>query len=313
MPYENVWVFCRDKSIVKEGGYEEFPHHISRWSKAEKESRGRGVGVFVLPQVRALNQMKHDLIECGNRHNNPASEVGPGLEGPLDLSPRGVNYVTSMGSIRSLETTAGNLPTTAEILQMERQEIHRAFLIDVFNQLMNLQGDRRTTLEINERLREGLRRLAQPVGRLIAEQLDSLITRSYLLLVRHGVIPPPPLSLQGRGLKVHYTSFLVLMLKQYQAQAFMRWVGFVAEMENVFPGAKDNVDADTAIRDMADSFGVKVDHIRSIRTRDAIRQRRAQELAKQQAAQAAQLAADSYKKTTRAPEEGSMAGAMIGG
>lgn len=311
-PYEDVFVSTHDKRIVHEGGYEEFPYHIGRWSKSARESRGRGIGVFLLPQIQSLNQMKHDLIECANRHNNPPREIGPGLEGNLDTTPGANNYVTQMGNIRPLEGLNGNFPYTAEMIREERLEVHRAYLIDVFNQLINLRGDRRTTLEISERMNEGLRRLSQPAGRLIAEVLNPMLTRDALLLIRRGVVGPVPPALEGKGMRIEYKSPLVLALKRHQAQAFMQWVSFVGQMEATFPGATDNVDSDRAIRDMGDAFGIRSDHKRSIRERDALRQQRASLLEQKKAQdQQAQLA-QTYKQTTKAPQEGSLAGALMG-
>jgi hypothetical protein len=314
MAWEDVFVEVSQKKLIDDtGGFETFPYHIGRWAKSAKESRGRGVGVYILPQVRGLNMMKKDLIECGNRHNNPPSEIGPGVEGILDFSPRGLNYVSTMNSIRPLTSMAGNFPYTAEMIASERSEIHRAFMIDVFNQLSMIPPERATTMEINERLKEGLRRLATPVGRLIAEVMDKLVTRSYLLLVSNGRLPEPPPELQGKGIKVNYTSFLVLMLRQYQANAFVRWIQLVSEAEAVFPGVKDNVDADIAIRDMADTFGVKVTHKRSLKKVDEIRQQRASLLEQQQQMEMQQQAAQAYKQTTKAPQEGSLAEVALNG
>ncbi len=313
MAYEDIFIAVQDKEIVWEWGYEEFPYHIGRWSKSAKESRGRGVGVFVLPQVRALNQMKTDLIECANRHNNPPREIGPGVTTPnIDVTPGANNFVSQMGNIKPLEGLNGNFPITMEMVQSERMEIHRAFLIDVFNQLLNLRGDRRTTLEISERLNEGLRRLSQPAGRLIAEVLNPMLTRCALILIRAGVVGPIPPALQGKGIRIEYKSPLVLALKRHQAQAFMQWVTFVGQMESVFPGATDNVDSDRAIRDMGDAFGVRADHKRSIKDRDAIREQRAQMLQAKQAMEVQAHLAQGYKQTTRAPEEGSLAGELMG-
>lgn len=311
MAYEDVFVSVQDKQIVRNGGFDEFPYHIGRYSKSTRESRGRGVGVFLLPQIRSLQQMKTDLIECGNRHNNPAREIGPGLEGALDITPGANNYVTAMGNIKALDGLNGNFPITVEIIQQERMEVHRAYLIDVFNQLINMRGDRRTTLEISERVREGLRRLTQPVARLIAEVLNPMLTRCALLIIRFGSLGEVPPGLEGRGMRIEYKSPLILQLKMYQAQAFMNWVSFVGQMETVFPGSTDNIDSDRAIRDMADAFGVRADHKRSVRDRDAIRQQRAAEVERQQAVQMQEQIAKSYKQTTRAPEEGSMAGELM--
>lgn len=312
MAFEDVFVNSTLRKLVTDsGGYVTFPYHIGRWSKSAKESRGRGVGTFLLPQVRGLNAMKRDLIECGNRHNNPAAEIGPGVEGAVDFSPRALNYVSTMNQIRPLTSMAGNFPITADLLASERQEVHRAFMIDVFNQLSMTPPNRATTVEIDERLKEGLRRLASPIGRLIAEVMDKLITRSLLLLIENGEIPEPPPGLQGKGIKVQYISFLVLMLRQYQANAFIRWVQLVSEAEAVFPGVKDNVNADRAIRDIAGTFGVKGTHINSQKQVDEIRKQRAAEVEQQKQLEMQQQLAQAYKQTTKAPQEGSLAEAVL--
>lgn len=58
-----------------------------------------------------------------------------------------------------------------------------------------------------------------------------------------------------------------------------------------FPGAKDNVDSDLAIRDMASSFGVKTEHTRSVRQRDELRRQRAAALQAQQQVESQQAIA----------------------
>lgn len=311
MPFEEVYVSCDDKMIVSEGGQPEFKVHISRWEKGTKEARGRGVGVKILNAVKGLNQIKGDMIECGNRHNNPPVLINGILQGDYDNSPGAVNMGMGQTKIERLNTE-GNFPITKEQLEMERAEIKSACLIDVFNQLINLTGDRRTTLEISERLNEGLRRLSKPVGRLIYEELAPLLKRFIKILIRNYMIAEPPQSLQGRNIKITFLSPLVLALRRYQANGFLEWVSMVGEMEQVFPGVKDNVDADEAVRDMADALGVKGSHKRSLDERTAIRHQRAAREEAMAAQEQAQMASDAYAKTTKAPEPGSIAEALSG-
>ena len=44
--------------------------------------------------------------------------------------------------------------------------------------------------------------------RLNDELLDPLIDRTFAIMLRVGLIPPPPQQLQGQSIKVEYTSIL---------------------------------------------------------------------------------------------------------
>jgi len=125
----------------------------------------------------------------------------------------------------------GNFPITVEALKEQQEIVHKAFFRDIFVQLGDLTGDRRTTVEIIERLREGLRRLALPVARLQSELFNPVITRSTMLLIRHGKIPQPPIELEGQQLGIEYEGQLALALKGQQAKGFQQWVEFAGAME----------------------------------------------------------------------------------
>ena len=254
--------------------------------------------------------MYRDYLESGNRANRPPLEISSNVDGEVNLDPGALNWTEEANSIRAIQGSIGNTALTREMVELERDDIRKAFLGDVFNQLTNLQGDRRTTLEISERLNEGLRRLSNPIGRLLYEILTPLLTRVAMLMIRNGMYPQPPEELQGRSFKVEYSSPLILALKRHQSNAFMQWAAFVAEMETIFPGAKDNVNSDKAIRDMADAFGVDYSHKMPLDRREEIRDARAQQMAQQQAMEAAQAASSAYAQTTKAPDPGSAAGQL---
>jgi len=67
MPFESLFVNEKEKLIVEEGGFEEFPFAAARWMKSSSELYGRGQGTECLASVRNLQQMEKDLIECGNK------------------------------------------------------------------------------------------------------------------------------------------------------------------------------------------------------------------------------------------------------
>jgi hypothetical protein len=312
LPHGSWYVDEKSKTVVKEGGFEEFPFAVARWMKRTSEKYGRGQGTECLADVRSLQKMVFDYLNLCNRYADPPLEVLDSFEGQVKTYPHAVNRVQQMGSIKGFDQTIlGNAPVTDKMLEQQRALIHQAFFRDIFVQLTDLRGDRRTTVEIMERVREGLRRLASPVARLQSELLNPIITRSFLLLVRNGRIPYPPPELQGQSFGVEYTGQLALALRDTQAKGFMQFATFAGQMEAVFPGATDFINVDTAMPDMALSFGVKVDHIA---TPEQVAQKRAQRAKAQQAAQAAQLAeqaSKAIKNTSAKPEQGSPAGELL--
>jgi hypothetical protein len=308
MAWESTYVLEKDEIVLDEGGYDEFPFAVPRYEVIYREVYGRGRGVTLLPQVRVLNRLARDYQEMSNKWVNPPKEVLESFEGQVDVTPGALNYVQQMNSIAPINMGAnGMFPVTKDILEYHREVIRQGFFKNAFEALGGLSGDRRTTTEIIERLKEGMKKLSRPLGRLFIELLTPQITRSALLLIRNGVVARPPESLHGQMMKVRLINPLALALEDQQARGGQYWVSAVGEAEALFPGVKDNVDSDEWARDLGESLGVKGSHIRPARKRDEIRRQRAEQMAAQQQLETAAMAADAYGKTTRAPEPGSMA------
>jgi flagellar biosynthesis chaperone FliJ len=308
MPFESVYVSEKDDHTIEEGGYEEFPFAVPRYRIIFGEVYGRGQGSIALRAARTLNRAVKDFDEAGNKWVNPPLEVLDTFDGDVDVSPGAQNWVTQLNSIQAIDRGAiGAFPIGKDWIEYRTQRIQEIFFKNVFEQLAMLTGDRRTTVEIIERLKEGMKKMSKPIGRLFVECYDPTITRSVLSLVRNGAAPPPPPELQGQGFKIEYIGPLALALRDQQSKGLQYWIAALGQMEPIFPGVKDNVDHDKAARDLGESLGVKTDHIRPIRDRDAIRQMRQE--AQQAQLQVAMLeqAAKGYKDTTSAAEKGSPA------
>ena len=312
MPYEAIDVSVKDKVIVFEGGNPEFPYAVPRWTKSSNEVWGRGQGTFALPTVRQLQVMKKDLVECGNKWNDPPREVLESFEGEVKVFSGALNWVSDIPSIKAIdEGIRGNFPITKDILEMEQDLVKKMFFNDVFVQLRDLKGDRRTTLEIRERLVEGLQRLGPPIGRLQEEWLTPLVIRDIMLLFRNGELPSLPPEMQGKSFKIEYIGRLAMELKSQQARGFQQWVGAGIEMDAVFP-VTDNIDFDGGYRRLGETLGVSVEDMNSS---DEVEEKREARQAKQEAQQAAELAemaSKAYPGATKAPESGSPAEALMG-
>jgi len=313
MLWEEQVVNVKEKLTVYEGGYPQFPYHCARWKRPANEKDGRGIGTEILPQIKVLNRMNRDFNEVGNKWANPARETLDSFEGPYRTFPGANNTVRELPSSRAVDQGLnGNFNITVESLKMQRETIDRAFYKNAFNPIEDLTGDRRTTLEIRERIRGTWPKIGTPVARIWYEQISPLVERSILLLIRNGVVAPPPPELEGVNFGLEFVSPFALELRSQQSKAFQEWAFIVGEMETVFPGVTDNVDSDDAIQRLGRTLGVNTEDMASEEQRNEKREARALKEQQQLALQMAQVGGQAYQGATKAPEENSPAAALMG-
>ncbi len=314
MPYESIYVNMKENLKVEEGGFPENPYHNGRWMRPCHEKDGRGIATELLPGIKVLFQQWQDFIEVGNKWNKPPMEtLDAAIEGDIDMSPGARNHVYERDAIRPVNPgLLGNFPITEKTIALITERIDKAFFKNAFAPLEDItSGARMTTLEVRERIRQTFPKLGPPVGRIWIEVLDKLLSRSIIELIRNGEVEKPPPELSGRNFGIEYVGPFALALKSSQARGFQEWAMFVGQMEAVFPGSVDNVDADDAIVRMGHTFGVNVEDIATEDERAAKRQKRAQDEAQMKTMMAIQAGSEAYGKTTKKPEEGSPA-ALIG-
>ena len=116
-------------------------------------------------------------------------QVHESVEGVVRIIPGAKNMVREMDTIKALDMgMMGNFPITEKSLDRQQEIIHRAFFKNAFSPLEDLTGDRRTTLEIRERIKQAWPKIGPPIARVWYELLEKCITRSVLLLIRNGVV-----------------------------------------------------------------------------------------------------------------------------
>jgi len=312
-PIEEIVVNESEKVVVHEDGYRHFPNHIARWLLSSQEKWGRGQGTFALSADKELQVQKRALNLCAAMHNTPPYQTLQSFEGTPKIYPGANNTVMEANSISALDgALRGQFPISKDTLEMTREILHRAFYVKVFAPLDNLPGDRRTTVEIIERVKAGYMRIILPVMRLYSECLTPLIERCVLLLLENRIIPSPPAEL--RTFKVDYLGKLALALQEQQADALQRYAQFSFGMEQVVPNfTSDNINIDRAGRRMATTFGVNESDLNTEEEREAIRAERLQKQQMQESLMAAQASAKAYKDGSGSAEEGSPAEKMMSG
>ncbi len=272
--------------------YEDKPFVGARWSKRSGESMGCGPGMNALPDVKALNKLEEEHLRGVMLANAPPLAMpDDGFIQTLSQQPRALNYYRNENQgfeDRVFPILTGARPEVAmeKIANME-QRISTAFYI----QWMNLPfKPNMTATEVIQRRDEMLRLMGPMVARLQTELLGPVIERTFGVLWRNGMLPPPPTSLSGVKWHVEYTSPLALAQKSSDASAALSFLEVVMNIAKGDPTALDKVDMDQFLDFLGNRMGAPAKGLRSDAAVADLRQARQQREKMMQEAMAADAA-----------------------
>ena len=143
------------------------------------------------------------------------------------------------------------------------------------------QDVRMTATEVMQRNEEKMRLLAPVLGRLQAEMLQPLITRSFNIMLRKGLLPQPPISLQGQTVDIEYVSPLARSQRNGDVQAILRTLEIITPLAQMLP-VMDYLDTDKLVKHVTDVLGVPRKVLRSDQEVAAIREQQQEAAAQQQ-------------------------------
>jgi len=142
-------------------------------------------------------------------------------------------------------------------------------------------------------------RLLWPVlGRLQSELLQPLISRSFSLLLREGLLPPAPEQLQGQDIDIEYVSPLAKAQRLTDLQSMLRGFEVMMQVAEIAP-VMDYLDSDKLVQYLVDVTGIPARVIRS--DEEVARIRRQQQEAAQAQAQMEQSAMAAEQAQQLAP------------
>jgi hypothetical protein len=301
-------------TLVSEGGYHVFPIPVSRYVVAPGETYGRSPSMLALPAIKTLNEQKKTVLKQGHRSVDPVLLAhDDGIGDAFSMRPGAMNsgYVTADGRPLVHTLPVGNLALAKEMLQDERAVINDAFLVTLFQILV--ETPQMTATEVLERVREKGALLSPTMGRQQSEMLGPLIERELDVLSAEGLLPPmPPILRQAQA---EYETVYDSPLSRAQraesaagALGLLDWVrDFVAVTQD--PSATDYFDLDAALPEVADIRGVPARWIRDKAAVDAIREARAKQAEAKQMIEAAPAAAGVMKALPQVRLNGSAGGA----
>jgi hypothetical protein len=306
MAFESVYLCVDTKDILSEGGYETLPYVVSRYVTLPGENYGRSPAMDVLPAIKTLNEEKKTVLKQGHRTVDPVLlAYDDGVLDSFSLKPGAMNYggVSAEGRQLVHALPTGNLAIAKDMMDEERNVINDAFLITLFQILV--ETPQMTATEVLERAREKSALLAPIMGRQQSEALGPMIERELDVLMAQNLLPPLTGAMReaGADYKVEYESPLSRMQKAEASAGGLRMFQYAAEIaaQTQDPASLDWFNVDEMVPALADSQAMPASWIRSKKEVDAIRQGRQQQQATQQLIDAAPAMASMMKQGVGAP------------
>ena len=230
--------------------------------------------------------MSETTIRAAQKQIDPPLMVpDDGFVLPVRTTPGALNFFRTgtRDRLEPLQIGANN-PLGLNMEEQRRNAIREAFFVD---QLLMSQGPAMTATEVLQRNEEKMRLLGPVLGRLQSELLRPLISRSFALLLRNGLLPAAPEQLQGQDIDIEYVSPLAKAQKLTDLQSMLRGFEVMMQVAEIAP-VMDYLDSDKLVQYLVEVTGIPARVIRSDEEVARIRDEQAEQ-AEQQAAMEQQM------------------------
>jgi len=299
-PYASYYISVDEKIVMAEGGYNTFPYAISRYVTGPGEIYGRSPAMMALPAIKVINEQKKTMLKQGHRVVDPVLLThDDGVLDVFSLTPGAINPggVNASGQRLVHELPVGNLAAGQELMDMERQVINDAFLVSLFQILVDTPA--MTATEVLERAREKGALLSPTMGRQQSEMLGPMIEREVDLLMMQGLLPPLPQALiEAEGeFEIEYDSPLTRSQRAEEAAGWLRTLEAAIAYANTTQdlSALDHFNVDAIYPALAEINAVPPSWMNGPDQVQALREQRAQQSQMQQMVEAAPAAAGVMK------------------
>jgi hypothetical protein len=277
MAFASWYVSFEGRKLLKEQGYRTMRYAVARYVTAPREVYGRGPAMTVLADIKTVNEQQKTLLRTGQLIAEPPLLLSD--EGGLTafkLQPRAINRgaLSADGAelVRPLSVGA-NMPITLEMISQTRESINQAFLVTLFQILV--ETPQMTATEAMLRAQEKGALLAPVMGRLQSELLGPLVQAELDILAGAGVLPQMPSELDGLEhvvTDIDYTSPLARAQKSDEGVAILRLLEDAAAVGQFDPSAVKMIKGPETLRRLAEIRGAPAGLLRSAEDMDALAQ-----------------------------------------
>lgn len=285
--FRSLWILKQGSHLLSEGAFDEIPYVMVRWYRKTGEALGRSDCPRALPDSRLMQSVAGSLLEITEKQANPPMQMPIDIiRGDLELWPGGANFFEASGfqfqgdPIRPIEI-GSNPAMNAEYLQYLDRKIGKIFFADLLN-LPEEGGDPEQHLMM-EMMKATV--LAPLWSRTEAETMPPILDRVFNIMLRYRALPPIPEDLLGEQLVWKLDNKISDMRELAKAKQSFEAISMPLQLER--PEAVENLNWDTAFRDLYQMLKVPQHWIRPMQEVVAERQQREQEM---QMAKMAELA-----------------------
>ena len=312
MEFISMYLGLLDKEMIEEGGFHENPYIYSRYTVNPTEIYGRSPAMLVLPSIKMAQEMQKTFIRSGHKLVDPPlllhndGVLGTGSR-RVRLKPGGLNWggVDNQGRqmIQPL-VTGGRLDLTEGMLEKEREVINDAFLVTLFQILVD--QPQMTATEALLRAQEKGQLLAPTVGRQQSEMLGPMIEREIGILLRQGQLPPAPeVLLEAEGeYEIEYQSDATRFQRSSSLVGADRTVERAVAIAQLDPSAFAVINGEEYIRLSSDVEGAPTKLLRTPEEMEQIQQEAQQRATEREALEQAEMAARAAKDVGAAEAAG---------
>lgn len=270
MPWSSCYVSVDEEAMIDRGGFPQWPFAIGRYMLAADETYARSPAMSAWGAILTLNEEKKTIMRAGQREVEPPLLMSD--DGALDgfnlrngaLNP-GTMSEGGVALVQALKTN-GNVPLGLELMQIEGQEIDDAFLVSIYQFLV--EENINTATQVMEVLRQKGAILAPVMGRQYTEDLGPLIDREIQILAANtenawiSQEMPDALREAGGVVKCKLTSPMAKAMEAGEAVGLMRTFEALGSAIQVDPKAAFVLDVPGGLRRIAEVNGVPAKFIR---------------------------------------------------
>jgi len=293
LPIAAEWIDVDQKSIIDEGGYNEFPAMTHRFDKRPFIQWGFSPAMKALPFARILNAIAKTNLRAMMKHTDPPVAVpNNAFLLPFNANPRAVNYYRKnkmVGGAKDIFAFGnfGNPEVGLNALEYYSNQVKSIMYYDVFLAFENLTKQMNNP-EVMERINEKMTLLGPAVGRYISEVLNPIVIRTIGILSRRGKLPPPPDELlDNPEYEIDCISQLAQVQRRSELNSLVSGLTLVGQMAQFDPTVLDKISSDRAVDQAWQILGGPISVLRDDEEISAMRDARA--AAAQQQAQMNQV------------------------
>lgn len=288
------------EKLLRESGYKRFPALTPRWSRTGEDIYGDSPGMEALGDVKQLMHEQLRKAQALDYQTNPPLVVPTGYKGQeVERLPGGVIYADIAGQGQNAVKSAFDVNLRLDHLLPDiedvRMRIDRAFYVDLFLMMANIERSNVTAREIAEKHEEKLLMLGPVLETLDEELLEPLIDFTFDRMVETNIMPPPPPELQGQEINIEFIGVLAQAQRAVGIGAMDRLLTTVGGMAQLKPDVLDKLDMDQMVDEYADMLAVPPSVVLDDEVVADVRARREQAVQAQQMMEQMKPMADTAK------------------